>query len=156
VNSNPVEYSPLPPAERLVAVLLEVVPALSALYHLHPSTLRADARTFAFGVLYDGDRLPPMELWFAGRHLAAAVALQVELTDLIALPTHNQLKLVRSGRRLWARDQTAELYEHTLTRAEDVLRDQQARLLADIASTIEAVKRPASERSTEPSLRPDA
>lgn len=156
MKSTPVDSSPLPPTDLIVASLLEAIPTLSALYHLPPAPLRADTRTLTFAILYDGDRSPAMELWNASRHLAAALVREVELTDLIALPTHNQLKLVRAGQRLWARDRTAELYEHTLTRAEEVLRDQHARLLADIASTIEAVKRPASATASEPPPRPDA
>lgn len=149
VNSPPVEQSDNLTPDALLPHVREAVPTLSALYRLAPSAHRTDARTVTLGVLYDGNRLTPLERWNASRHIADGIKRPVELTDLCDLALPQQLHLVGTASRLWARDLAADLYELSLRRERAKVQDHRDKFLAEITGAIEAAKRTKEPKAAE-------
>jgi predicted nucleotidyltransferase len=74
----------------------------------------------------------PLALWDAAEELAALWGCQVDLLDLRAASTVMQYQIITSGRRLWALDAQAALYECFILSEKTALDSARAGLLHDI------------------------
>lgn len=82
-------------------------------------------------VLNDGP-LGPVALFDIASSLADAAGRHVDLVDLRAASTVLQYQIVAKGRRLWARDSRADIYEAFILSEKTALDERRAGLLADI------------------------
>lgn len=76
-----------------------------------------------------------LALWQAGEALAQALNRDVDLVDLRAASTVMQHQIITTGRRLWAADAQAALYESFILSEKTALDEARAGVLADIART---------------------
>jgi uncharacterized protein len=82
-------------------------------------------------VLNDG-RLDPVELWDIAGDIANMVNRDVDLVDLRTASTVLQNQIVTRGRRLYARDGQADVYEAFILSEKMALDVRNAPLMADI------------------------
>ncbi|QGM99520.1 nucleotidyltransferase domain-containing protein [Methylocystis parvus] len=82
-------------------------------------------------VLNDGP-LEPVFVWDVACELANVVDRHVDLVDLRTASTVLQHQVVTRGRRLWARDAGANLYEAFILSEKTALDERNAGLYADI------------------------
>lgn len=75
----------------------------------------------------------PLKLWDTANHLAGIVGCAVELLDLRAASTVMQHQVLTQGRRLWAEEREAALFECFVMSEKNALDAARAGLLADIA-----------------------
>lgn len=118
----------------VVAFLRERLPALLAVYVFgsRASGESGPESDLDLAVLNDG-ALDPVALWDLGRELAAFVDAPVDLVDLRAASTVMQYQIVSKGRRLWARDVRAGVYEAFILSEKTALDERRAGLLDDVA-----------------------
>lgn len=74
----------------------------------------------------------PLKLWDVAGQLADLAGCDVDLVDLRAASTVMQYQIVTTGRRLWARDVNAGLYECFILSEKTYLNERRAALLKDI------------------------
>ncbi len=74
----------------------------------------------------------PVALWELAGDLADTAGCPVELVDLRAASTVLQYQVITTGRRWWARDVQAALYEAAILSEKTALDTARAGLLADI------------------------
>lgn len=80
-------------------------------------------------------RAPPEALWALAQTLAARLGREVDLVDLAQASTVLQHQVVSQGRRLWAADAQAAIYESFILSEKTALDEARAPLLADICKT---------------------
>ena len=83
-------------------------------------------------VLVEGG-VEPVTLWELAGELAEHIGCEVDLLDLRAASTVMQYQIVTTGRRLWARDTQADLFECFVLSEKTALDEARAGLLSDIA-----------------------
>lgn len=74
----------------------------------------------------------PLKLWDAAGPLADLAGCDVDLVDLRATSTVMQYQIITTGRRLWARDVSAGLYECFILSEKTDLNERRAALLKEI------------------------
>lgn len=118
----------------IVEALRRQLPHASAIY-LFGSVASGDAGPESdvdLAVLSDR-ALDPVVLWDIGAEIGDALGCTVDLVDLRAASTVMQYQIVARGRRLWARDASAGLYEAFVLSEKTALDESRAGLLQDIA-----------------------
>ncbi|CEA05030.1 DNA polymerase, beta domain-containing protein region [Pseudomonas saudimassiliensis] len=122
--------------EAILEATREAIPSLSALY-LFGSQASGDAgpeSDLDLAILADS---PPDEvgLWQLSGQLADLAGCPVDLLDLRAASTVMQYRIITTGRRVWARDSDASLYESFILSDKTALDEARAGLLDDIRRT---------------------
>lgn len=122
--------------EAILAATRETIPSLTALY-LFGSQASGDAgpeSDLDLAILADS---PPDEvgLWQLSGQLADLAGCPVDLLDLRAASTVMQYRIITTGRRVWARDSDASLYESFILSDKTALDEARAGLLDDIRRT---------------------
>lgn len=122
--------------EAILEATREEIPSLSALY-LFGSQASGDAgpeSDLDLAILADS---PPDEvgLWQLSGQLADLAGCPVDLLDLRAASTVMQYRIITTGRRVWARDSDASLYESFILSDKTALDEARAGLLDDIRRT---------------------
>lgn len=74
----------------------------------------------------------PLQLWPLAGELADLAGCPVDLLDLRAASTVMQYQIITTGRRLWAADAQADLFESFILSEKTALDSARAGLLADI------------------------
>lgn len=82
-----------------------------------------------------GGYADPVELWDIAHQLAEIAHCDVDLLDLRAASTVMQYQVISSGRRLWAADVQAGLFECYVLSEKTALDTARAPLMRDIATT---------------------
>jgi predicted nucleotidyltransferase len=120
--------------EAIIAFLREQLPELLAVYLFGSrASGEANARSdLDLAVLNDGP-LDPVGLWDLAGEVEDIALRPVDLVDLRAASTVMQYQIVAKGRRLWARDVRAGLYEAFILSEKTALDERRAGLLEDIA-----------------------
>ena len=119
--------------QRLVAVLLERLPSLLAVY-LFGSRANGHAwpdSDLDLAVLVAG-KLEPVAAWELAQDLAGLAGCDVDLIDLRAASTVMQYQVITTGVRLWQQDGQAALYESFILSEKTELDEARAGLLLDI------------------------
>jgi len=120
----------------LVDHLKEAVPSLSAVYVFGSQvTGHATAESDLDVALLADDDLSAEELWELSSNLAGLVQCDVDLLDLRAASTVMQYRIITTGKRLWAKDSQAALYESFILSQKTALDEARAGLLQDIQTT---------------------
>jgi predicted nucleotidyltransferase len=117
----------------VVAHLRRRLPEAMAVY-LFGSVASGDAGPESdvdLAVLNDGP-LDPVFVWDIACELANVVDAHVDLVDLRTASTVLQHQIVAKGRRLWARDAGADIYEAFILSEKTALEERNAGLYADI------------------------
>ncbi|WP_457798982.1 type VII toxin-antitoxin system MntA family adenylyltransferase antitoxin [Methylocystis sp. S23] len=117
----------------VVAHLRKRLPDAMAVY-LFGSVASGDAGPESdvdLAVLNDGP-LDPVFVWDIACELANVVDAHVDLVDLRTASTVLQHQIVAKGRRLWARDVGADIYEAFILSEKTALDERNAGLYADI------------------------
>lgn len=78
-------------------------------------------------------KVDPVALWDVAQQLAIALDHDVDLLDLRAATTVMQYQILHTGRRIWARDHRAAIYESFILSEKTALDALRADLLGDIA-----------------------
>ncbi len=120
----------------LVAALRAAIPSLAGVW-IFGSGARGDAGPESdLDLAILADQAPDtVALWELAQRLADRAGRPVDLLDLRAASTVMQYQVVHGGRRLWARDVGAGLYECFVLSEKTALDEARAGLLADIAAT---------------------
>jgi len=119
--------------EKLLTHLRDRLPDLLAVY-LFGSQVTGDAGVDSdldVAVLFAGT-IEPLLLWRLSGELADIVGVPVDLLDLRAASTVMQHQVVTTGRRLWAKDSQAGVFESFILSEKTALDTARAGLLADI------------------------
>ena len=74
----------------------------------------------------------PVRLWMVAGDLAGKVDCDVDLLDMRAVSTIMQYQILMTGRRLWARQLDADLFECFVLSERTALNEARAKLEADI------------------------
>lgn len=120
----------------LVDHLKEAVPSLSAVYVFGSQvTGHATAESDLDVALLADDDLSAEELWELSSILARLVQCDVDLLDMRAASTVMQYRIITTGKRLWAKDSQAALYESFILSQKTALDEARAGLLQDIQTT---------------------
>jgi hypothetical protein len=82
--------------------------------------------------LVDGPSLDPIALWELSGELADIAGCAVDLIDLRAASTVLQYQIITTGRRLWAGNAEADLYESFILSEKTALDTARSALLSDI------------------------
>lgn len=117
----------------IVAFLRQRLPDAMAVY-LFGSVASGEAGPQSdvdLAVLNDGP-LDPVAVWDVAGELAHIVDRHVDLVDLRRASTVLQHQVVTKGRRLWACDAGADLYEAFILSEKTALDERNAGLFADI------------------------
>lgn len=120
--------------DRIVAAVQSAINGLLAVY-VFGSRARGTARPDSdldLAILTDGT-IDTVSLWTHGQDLAALFGCDVDLVDLRVASTVLQYQIISSGRRLWARDSQAALYETFILSEKIALDDARAGLIGDIS-----------------------
>lgn len=126
------------PDSRLEAVcqrLRDALPGVMGIYAFG-SRLQGTARPDSdldLAVLVDG-YADPLQLWELAGQLAGLSDWPVDLLDLRAASTVMQYQVLTTGRRLWAREPEAGLFECFVMSEKIALDEARAGLLHDIAT----------------------
>ena len=118
---------------RLAGALVALVPNLLAVYAFGSrvqGTAGAES-DLDLAVLVAG-YAEPVALWELAGDLADTAGCPVDLVDLRAASTVLQYQVITTGRRWWARDVQAALYEAAILSEKTALDTARAGLLADI------------------------
>ncbi len=135
----------------LVQIIRQAMPKLLAI-HAFGSRIAGTARLDSdldLAVLVEG-KADPIQLWELSGTLADLASCDVDLLDLRAASTIMQHQILITGRRLWARQPDADLFECFVLSGKTALDEFWSGLLADIvlqtrAATIERCVRRARE-----------
>lgn len=116
--------------------LKEAVPSLSAVYVFGSQvTGHATAESDLDVALLADDDLSAETLWELSSDLAVLVQCDVDLLDLRVASTVMQYRIITTGKRLWAKDSQAALYESFILSQKTALDEARAGLLQDIQTT---------------------
>lgn len=116
--------------------LKEAVPSLSAVYVFGSQvTGHATAESDLDVALLADDDLSAETLWELSSDLAGLVQCDVDLLDLRVASTVMQYRIITTGKRLWAKDSQAALYESFILSQKTALDEARAGLLQDIQTT---------------------
>jgi len=121
------------PWEPLLAGLQAALPQLSAAY-VFGSQAQGTAGPHSdldLAVLAGGP-VDPVQLWRLAGDLAGLAGCPVDLVDLRAANTVMQYQVLTTGRRLWADEPAASLFECRVLSEKTALDEARAGLLADI------------------------
>lgn len=116
--------------------LQQAIPSLSAVYvfgsqatgHVGPDS------DLDLAVMAD-EALGAEKLWDVSSQLADIARCHVDLLDLRAASTVMQYRIITTGKRLWAKDSQAALYESFILSQKTALDEARAGLLQDIQKT---------------------
>lgn len=119
--------------DALVAHLHAGLPSLLAVYLFgsQASGTAGAESDLDLAVLVAGE-VEPLRLWQLSGELADIAGVPVDLLDLRAASTVMQYQIITSGRRLWAADAQAALFESFILSEKTALDGARAGLLADI------------------------
>ncbi|KQW89160.1 DNA polymerase subunit beta [Massilia sp. Root418] len=117
----------------IVAILQAALPNLLAVYafgsRVHgTASLDSD---LDLAVLVAG-KVPPLQAWDLAQTLAIRLDHDVDLLDLREVSTVMQYQVITTGRRLWAKDAQAGLFECVVLSEKTKLDEGRAGLLRDI------------------------
>ena len=118
----------------IVRRLQQALPGLLAVYAFG-SRARGEATSDSdldLAVLVEG-KADPVQLWELAGELADIAGCTVDLLDLRQASTVMQYQIVTGGRRLWAKDVQAPLYESFILSEKTALDTARAGLLEDIS-----------------------
>lgn len=118
---------------RLVAKLQEAVPELLAIYAFG-SQIQGSARPDSdldLAVLVAG-YADPVALWTLTSDLAEIAGCEVDLLDFRAASTVMQHQILTTGKRWWAKDAQASLFECAVLSEKTALDEARAGLLTDM------------------------
>lgn len=120
-------------AQALLTHLQNRLPGLLAVYLFgsHAQGTAGPDSDVDLAVLLSGT-LDPVSLWQLSGDLADIVGSPVDLIDLRAATTVMQYQIVTRGRRLWAKDVQAGLFECFILSEKTALDEARAGLLKDI------------------------
>lgn len=119
--------------EAILRLLRERLPNLLAIYAFGSQIdgsagLESD---LDLAVLVPG-HAEPMQLWEIAGQLADIVGCPVDLLDFRSASTVMQYRILTTGRRWWAKDSRADLYEAGVLSDKTELDSARAELLADV------------------------
>jgi predicted nucleotidyltransferase len=119
--------------DALVAHLHAGLPSLLAVYLFgsQASGTAGAESDLDLAVLVAGE-VEPLRLWQLSGELADIAGVPVDLLDLRAASTVMQYQIITRGRRLWAADAQAALFESFILSEKTALDGARAGLLADI------------------------
>lgn len=123
----------LTPDGPLVRDILAAIPDVLAIYAFG-SRVEGEAHAESdldLAVLVAG-YADPVRLWMLSGDLAGKVHCDVDLLDMRAASTIMQHQILMTGRRLWARELDADLFECFVLSEKTALDEARAGLLADI------------------------
>lgn len=123
----------LAPDGTLVRDILAAIPDVLAIYAFG-SRIEGEAHAESdldLAVLVAG-YADPVRLWMLSGDLAVKVDCDVDLLDMRAASTIMQHQILMTGRRLWARELDADLFECFVLSEKTALDEARAGLLADI------------------------
>ncbi len=118
----------------LIQTIRQALPKLLAI-HAFGSRIAGTARPDSdldLAVLVEG-KADPIQLWELSEILADQASCDVDLLDLRAASTIMQHQILTTGRRLWARQPDADLFECFVLSEKTALDEARSGLLADIA-----------------------
>ncbi|WP_434608969.1 nucleotidyltransferase domain-containing protein [Pseudomonas sp. D2-30] len=120
-------------AHALLTHLQNHLPDLLAVYLFgsHAQETAGPDSDVDLAVLLSG-KVDPVSLWQLSGDLADIAGSPVDLIDLRAASTVMQHQIVTRGRRLWAKDVQAGLFECFILSEKTALDEARARLLKDI------------------------
>jgi len=120
--------------DRLVNVLLEVLPDIQAIY-LFGSEARHDMHSDSdidLAVLHKGG-MDELQLWKVAQELAAIAGKDIDLIDLDKASTVMQMQIVSQGKRLMCKDAVAcEIFEDFVFSDYARLNEERAEILASV------------------------
>lgn len=120
-------------ASEIVAMLRAALPGLLAVYAFG-SRVQGSARPDSdldLAVLVAG-KVPPLQAWELAQTLAIRFDHDVDLLDLRDASTVMQYQVITTGKRLWAKDVQAGLFECMVLSEKTALDEARAGLLQDI------------------------
>jgi predicted nucleotidyltransferase len=123
----------LAPNGPLVRDILAAIPGVLAIYAFG-SRIEGEAHAESdldLAVLVAG-YADPLKLWMLSGDLAGKTGCDVDLLDMRAASTIMQHQVLMTGRRLWARQLDADLFECFVLSEKTALDEARAGLLADI------------------------
>lgn len=121
------------PEDDIVAMLQAALPNLLAVYAFGSrvqGTARPDS-DLDLAVLVAG-KVPPLETWDLAQTLAIRFDHDVDLLDLRDASTVMQYQVITTGKRLWAKDVQADVFECMVLSEKTTLDEARAGLLQDI------------------------
>lgn len=126
-------HSPTEIESAVVARLRRAFPDAIAICHFGSAACgqAGPASDDDYALLKDG-LLAPLALWDASSARADIAGREVDLVDLRAASTVLQHQIIAKGRRLYARDAGADLYECFILSEKTALDERRAALLGDI------------------------
>lgn len=118
---------------RIIATLQAELPALLAVYLFgsRAQGTAGPASDLDLAVLVSG-KLEPLLLWELAQTLAGQAGCEVDLLDLRAASTVMQYQIITTGRRLWAKDAQAAIFESAILSEKTALDTARAGLMSDI------------------------
>lgn len=133
LNDTPDMSHLLTPDGPLVRDILKAMPTALAIYAFG-SRIEGQAHAESdldLAVLVAG-YADPVQLWNLAGNLAGTIHCDVDLLDMRAASTVMQHQILMTGRRLWARQPDADLFECFVLSEKTALDEARAGLLADI------------------------
>ena len=132
-QTKPDIHAMLAPDGSLVRDILAAIPDVLAIYAFGS---RVEGEEHAesdldLAVLVAG-YADPVRLWMLSGDLAEKVGCEVDVLDMRAASTIMQHQILMTGRRLWARQPNADLFECYVLSEKTALDEARAGLLADI------------------------
>lgn len=120
---------------RLAGLLRAQLPGTLAVYLFgsHASGAATRDSDLDLAVYLDAP-VDSLRLWEIAQDLARQLGTDVDLVDLATASTVLQYQIVITGRRLWAADARAAIYESFILSEKTALDEARAGLLADIAA----------------------
>lgn len=116
--------------------LQQAIPSMSALYVFgSQATGNAGLESDLDLAVLANEALGAEKLWDLGSQLAGIANCHVDLLDLRAASTVMQYRIITTGKRLWAKDSQAALYESFILSQKTALDEARAGLLQDIQKT---------------------
>jgi predicted nucleotidyltransferase len=118
----------------ILQLLQNKLPCLSAAYLFgsHAQNSQGPDSDLDLAILVDGPSLDPIALWELSGELADIAGCAVDLIDLRAASTVLQYQIITTGRRLWAGNAEADLYESFILSEKTALDTARSALLSDI------------------------
>lgn len=132
-QTKPDIHAMLAPDGILVRDILAAIPDVLAIYAFG-SRVEGEAHAESdldLAVLVAG-YADPVRLWMLSGDLAGKVDCDVDLLDMRAASTIMQHQILMTGRRLWARELDADLFDCFVLSEKTALDEARAGLLADI------------------------
>ncbi len=120
----------VPSVEAVLATIRQAIPELLSLYAFgsRASGEAGVGSDLDLAILLSG-KADPLALWNLSGVLAEQVDCPVDLIDLRAASTVMQYQIITTGKRLWARDARADLYESFILSEKTALDEARGPLL---------------------------